>query len=166
MHRTIAKARLTQAALAFAALAIGLAVYATDRGGNVAFIPSHAADLLSVRHVFGAFNGALPTFVHVFAFALLTVLVVGTRSRQVGLACLAWTLIDALFEVAQLNAIGPRIIGPWLAGIGLPAPARSFFERGTFSTFDIVAASLGGAAAYLIVKVIWKEEFHAEKAAV
>lgn len=65
----ISKARPTKAALAVAALGIAVAMYLSDRGRDAVCVPGRMADLFPPRHVFGAFNGALPSFAHVFAFS-------------------------------------------------------------------------------------------------
>lgn len=111
--------------------------------------------------MFGSLAGSLPSFVHVFAFALLTAAVLKPWPRMVALSCLAWVLIDALFELGQLRAVAAvlaaHLPGPgghpwWLAQLG------SYFVSGTFDTLDLAAAVAGGIVAYCVIVALGRED--------
>lgn len=154
-RRRATVARL-QAALAAVALAVGAAVYLLDRGGDVGFVPAALAERLSVHRVFGLLGGSLPSFTHAFAFALLTAAVLRPWPALARLGCAVWVLIDAVFELAQIHAVG-GVLG---AAIGrsangpaaaVLAPLGAYLASGTFDVLDLAAIAAGGAAAYLVV---------------
>ena len=146
--------------LATAALAVGVAVYLLDRGGRVEFVPIALTHSLVTHRVFGGLAGSLPSFVHVFAFALLTAAVLKPWPRFASLSCLAWVLIDVLFELGQLHTVA-AVLAAHLPGPGghpwLLAQLRSYFVSGTFDTLDLAAAVAGGMAAYCVIVALGRE---------
>lgn len=118
-----------------AALCAGVAVYALDRPpASVGFLPH---GLAAGSGMFGALSGPLPTFVHSMAFALITAALLAPTRRAALLACAAWAAINIVFEVSQ------HPIFRDFAGFGL---------RGSYDPFDLLAAVLGAAAAYLLAR--------------
>jgi hypothetical protein len=147
--------------LAGAALLLGLAVYLVDRPVAPSLrVPGIGA--FARPGAFGAVGGWLPSFVHPFAFALLTAALLPVRSRARFGACAAWGAVNVAFEIGQ----HPRLRGALASAIGQafgPAPAAralaNYFMRGTFDPLDITAALAGAAAA---AGVLWLARRRAE----
>ncbi len=89
-----------------------------------------------------ALLGALPEFVHVFAFSLLTYLVL--ERRYALFSILFWVTVNLFFELAQLL--------PKESVFELPYILRIYIQNGTFSVLDIAAIFLGGYLAYKLIK--------------
>jgi len=106
----LARAREFWLALfAFASLLLGVFIYVAERSGNKAYFLRAAYDPHIHSGVLHAVSGQLPSFVHVYAFILLSV-AVAPRSMRSGSICLSWAVIDSLFELAQHPAIGRRLL--------------------------------------------------------
>lgn len=150
------------ALLAIAALCLGASVYLLDRGGNADFVPAWLAQALTERRVFGALAGSLPSFTHVFAFSLLTAAVLGRGRVAAAVACGAWVLVDASFELAQLDSVSAAV-SAWLpnrAGAAgwLFGETRRFLTLGTFDVSDLCSVALGGLLAYWASTKRWALE--------
>lgn len=142
------------AATAGGALLLGVLVYLTDRSAaSATMIPS--VEALAGGHVFGAVGQWLPSFVHPFAFSLLTAAALAAQCTWRYGACMAWCVVNLAFEVGQ----HPRVsapLGHWLqrscGPTSLTRPLAGYFLRGTFDRGDIAAAVLGALAA---AAVLW-----------
>ena len=132
---------LVQVALAMAALAVGGLLYVLDRpAGSTHFLTEASAHSESGARHFGPLGANLPSFLHIYAFILLTVAILRPGTRGLLIVCGAWFCIDALFEVQQYLA---------------HCCARSLSETylltaagGIFDPLDIAALALGAAAAF------------------
>lgn len=150
MHLTSGpRATWVLAALGGFTLAVAMLVYMADRDPAAALLfPTIAA--LHGGPVFGALGAWLPSFVHPFAFSLLTAAVLPARSDWRLTACAAWGVVNVGFEVGQHPDVGARL-ADWLQSDGSASPLTralsNYFVRGTFDVADIVAALLGAAAA-------------------
>mgnify|MGYP001048704095 CR=1 FL=1 len=87
--------------MAVLALSAGLLLYLGDRpAGSAWLIP--ALPLLQGMNLFGSAGAWLPSFVHPFAFALLTAAALPDRASWRYGACLGWLVVNAAFELGQL----------------------------------------------------------------
>src|SRR5258706_10120219 len=79
------------------ALAIGLLVYFTDRGGaHVSLMPAIPA--AGGRRVFGVLGQWLPSFVHTCAFSLFSAAMLpAVPALRIG-ACATWCVVNVAFE--------------------------------------------------------------------
>lgn len=147
------------------AFAVGLLVYLMDRDASKpALIPSVA--WLAGSNVFGALGGWLPSFVHTFAFSLLTAAVLPERSVPRYGACIAWFAVNVVFEVGQHPLVSVRLAEALQGGPGgspLTQPLASYFVHGTFDPGDIVAGLFGALAAGAVLRLMHRgrEENHA-----
>lgn len=142
-------------AAAFSAAVIGMLVYLLDRQPDSVYF---LTDGLSLKEgllpVFGSIGYHLPTFIHVYVFILLTVVVTSQGIREVIPICLAWLTVDSVFEVAQAVPFAQ-----WLAvhmpaefsGIPFLENTANYFLTGTFDVLDLVSIVMGAVAAYLTV---------------
>ena len=141
--------------IAIGALCVGVLVYVFDRAENyIYFLP----DGLSLNHqtgrIFGNIGDYLPTFVHVYAFILLTVVVAVPAGIKLIPVCLAWFTLDSLFEVAQLNPMAQWIgshTPAWFEGMPFLENTADYFLMGSFDVFDLISIVAGTVAAYLTV---------------
>ena len=116
-----------------------------------ALIPASAA--LAGRAIFGALGQWLPSFLHPFAFGLLTAAALPTRSTLRYGGCAAWGLVNVAFELGQ----HPAASAWWaesLQGGGVSARLAAYFVRGTFDPGDIVAAGVGALAAAAVLLLL------------
>lgn len=152
-------------ATSMVAMAVGLLVYLTDRdASHAALIPSVAA--LAGSNLFGAMGQWLPSFVHPFAFGLLTATASPSRSSAGYMACIAWWAVNVAFEVAQYPGINRSVaeaaalvFGPsWVEHL-----LSSYVLRGTFDVGDLVAATAGAAGAASLLYVVHRLEVNHER---
>lgn len=147
-------------ALAALALACGMLVYMTDRNAaRVLLLPNMAA--LDAGPLFGALGQWLPSFVHPFAFSLLSA---AARPRSAAPAygvCAAWWAVNIVFEVGQHELIGAHIaefLQRALGRTGLARTLANYFLHGTFDAGDIMAATAGALAAALVIYLFHRLE--------
>lgn len=148
-------AMLALAFTAGAALLLGTAVYLLDRPAGSAWLIPPAWQAGTPGAWFGAIGPWLPSFVHAFAFSLLTAALLPRRPGCAALACVAWGLVNALAEVGQHPAVSAQLAaGLQRAFEGAPLAARvgRYFVQGSFDTADLAAALAGSALAYLALR--------------
>jgi hypothetical protein len=127
-------------------LLLGIAYYWFTRPHDsalfLALLPESSADrdLSFLSH----WLGWLPTFLHVFAFSLLTFLALG-RGHLL-FACMLWGAINALFELGQAMPPGYTGLLPDLLNI------HSYFAHGVFDPLDLIACIVGAWAAWFIAR--------------
>ena len=147
-------------ALAVAALFLGLLVYWLDRRPEHVYFLSHGFALAPQQHsLFGVVGNSLPTFLHVYAFILLTAAVAGSSKARLIRICAAWFVIATLFEFAQLRAVAPIIaaaVPAWFARVPVLDNTAAYFLNGTFDVLDLVSIALGTVAAYFTIAIAKK----------
>ena len=120
-------------ALGFAALVLGVLLYALERpADSVAILP---AGLVHDGAFLGPLAGPLPTFLHTLAFALMTAAFVAPTLRALLATCGVWMAVNIAFEISQHDVFREY------TGIGL---------YGTFDPLDFLAALLGAVAAAFV----------------
>jgi hypothetical protein len=144
-------------AFAAVALALGVLVYLTDRPpGTAALLPW--AGTRSATPLLGTIGRWLPSFAHVFAFALLTAATARPSTAPPYWACALWWAVDVVFEVVQA--------APWKASVAdvmrrccgdgwLPSLFARYAELGTFDPGDLVAITVGALAAAALLARLW-----------
>ncbi len=146
--------------LAGLSLALGVLVYALDRSGTTYFLPSWLSRDAGPA-VFGQLGRHLPTFVHPFAFVLITVAVLRPPPRLLPAICMTWFAIEFAFELGQLASFGEHIaaaVPEWFEDTPLLGATSNYFSRGTFDPLDVLAIGLGVVGAYCVVRQSKKEE--------
>lgn len=145
-------------AIAIGALCIGVLVYVFDRQPEfVYFLPGWLSLESQIGGLFGRIGNYLPTFIHVYAFILLTVIVTAPSITKLIAVCLAWFTLDSLFEVAQFNPIAHWIgshTPAWFNGIPFLENTADYFLLGTFDVLDLIAIATGTFAAYLTIALM------------
>ena len=144
--------------IAIGALSIGVLVYVFDQQPEfIYFLPGWLSYNDQMSNVFGSLGNSLPTFLHVYAFILLTLAIAAPSITKVLPICLAWFCLDSLFELAQIDAIAQWIAAhspTSFTGILFLENASSYFLLGTFDVIDLLSIVTGTVAAYLTVTVL------------
>jgi hypothetical protein len=97
-------------------------------------------------------GGALPSFLHVFAFSLLLGGLMACRKRGYLIICCAWLFTNLLFELGQRYPIlASELIPKWFEGMFIRQNMRNYFLNGTFDFLDLLASFVGAAAAYWVL---------------
>ncbi|MCU0938158.1 MAG: hypothetical protein MUC86_03255 [Burkholderiaceae bacterium] len=156
---------LLLALLGVLTLAVGLLVYLSDRpAGHAALLP--AAAIVTGAPLFGALGGCLPSFVHPFAFSLLTAAALPVGASPAYGACIAWWLVNVAFEITQSQGMAAGIASTVENALGrtsITQPLTNFLLRGTFDPADLTAATAGALAAAVALTFVHRwERFHAQ----
>jgi hypothetical protein len=103
---------------------------------------------------------SLPTFVHVFAFSLITAGLIASCKRGYAMACLFWLGINVLFELGQkLDSWVIQFIPDWFSDISFLENTKIYFLKGRFDYLDLFSITLGALVAYIfLIKTAHKEE--------
>ena len=150
-------ARIVQVSAGMGALLLGVMVYLVDRSpDSVYFIPSWLSMSGYFNQVFGVIGNYLPTFVHPFAFILLTSAFVEPKNKNILIICWAWFTIDSLFEFAQMTSVAQWLVTvvPAFNNIPVLENTQNYLVNGTFDALDVLSMLLGTVAAYFIVSNI------------
>ena len=105
------------------ALFLGFLLYLLHRPPDtyfLSFIKAHDASSYGISPSFNAIAGALPSFLHVFAFSLILGGILSCRKRGYPIICCTWFFINVLFELGQRHAIAGRKSTGFRQGIQLP----------------------------------------------
>jgi hypothetical protein len=144
--------------LGISALGVGVLVYAFDRQPELTyFLPGWLSLNGQFGSHFGTLGNYLPTFLHVYAFILLTVVVAVPTITKLFPVCLVWFCLDSLFEIAQIDPIASWVAThtpAWLTGIPFLENTAKYFLMGTFDASDLLSIAAGTIAAYLTVSLL------------
>ena len=144
-----------QVILGLVVLLVGTLVYVLDR--SPAQVPLLSAISLfgELPPIFGAIGHSLPTFAHVFAFAVLSTVILGNSRKMALWICAGWFAVDAAFEVGQHPLIWERISSVMPGGesqLTVLNSVKNYFVLGTFDAWDLVSIALGAWFAYLLLR--------------
>ena len=137
-------------------LLVGTLVYLIDRPpGHTYFVFKSTVNISlfkSLPNLFGVIGNTLPSFVHVFAFILITAGMIACRKRGYLIICLCWLTLDVTFEFGQkFNAFFSSLVPAWFSKFPFLENTTNYFSRGTFDQADIASAMIGSALAYLVL---------------
>jgi hypothetical protein len=141
---------------ALIALGLGVLIYLTDRSATHALLIPAVGKLASVQLV-GAAGLWLPSFLHVFAFSLLTASVLPMGGVGAFHPCLTWWSIDCAFEFAQLPIVAAFVAEEIDSVLGVNHLSRSLTAsvmHGTFDVADLLAATAGAFAAAAVIALL------------
>lgn len=94
----------------------------------------------------------LPAFLHVFSFILITASFFAYSKKIYAAICAGWFLVDGCFELGQkYKAQATRMVFDFFDKIPFLESTRNFFLLGTFDMFDLMAFTLGTAAAFWVL---------------
>ena len=152
------KPSVLYAVIAAAALFVGLLVYLFGRQPEHVYFLFHGFSFAyGYYSPFGVLGNYLPSFVHVYAFILLTAAVAGSSNARLLRICTVWFVIASLFECGQHPAVSPVIaaaLPAWFARVPVLDHTAAYFLNGTFDLLDLLSIATGTVAAYLTVVLI------------
>ena len=144
-----------QISIGFLTLFAGLLLYLINRPSDIYFVSFiKAAKLLHYWTLpfLNGIGGALPSFLHVFAFSLLLGGLLACRKTGYLIICCSWLFTNVLFELGQRHPISTsQVIPEWFEGMFILENMRDYFLNGTFDSFDLLASSVGAVAAYWVL---------------
>jgi hypothetical protein len=145
-----------QILVGIAALLFGTLVYLIDRPPEQTYFvylsPINLSLYKKLPNFFGTIGNSLPTFIHVFAFILITAGLTSCKKGGYIAICLGWFLVDIAFEVGQkFSSRSAEIIPDWFEGIPFLENTKNYFTHGTFDFYDIISIALGALAAYIVL---------------
>jgi len=121
--------------------------------GSTYFIPNNFNHLV-LTDEFGLINQALPSLIHPLAFILLTVGVLGCKTKKgILYVSLFWLILDGLFELLQHEAINQLLtplIPAWFNNVIILDNIKTYMEVGRFDLYDLSFIALGTVAAFFI----------------
>jgi hypothetical protein len=143
---------------ACSALLVGMGVYLFTRSPETVYFLSNTSIHDKMPYpALGIAGQWIPTFVHVYAFSLLSVAVFARSRSGVIVICGMWLLVDSLLELAQIDTVAGWIAGhvpAWFAVFPILDNMADYFLSGTFDLFDLVSILAGAFAAYMTVVMI------------
>lgn len=147
---------IQQLIIGFCVLLLGVLFYYLFRSAEHTYFLKflgnnhHLKDFL--HPLFAIIGNSLPTFIHVFAFTLMTASIVTKQKSGYVTVCLAWFSVDVLFEIGQgLDEMIIQIIPDWFSNFLFLENTRSYFLKGRFDYFDLLSIALGSLIAYNVL---------------
>jgi len=142
-----------------AALALGVVVYLISRPAEDVYFIHRSPVPISlyslIPDVFGGIAYHLPSFLHVFAFSMITAGLVSRSKQAILLICGGWFSVDFLFELGQKYGDGiVAYIPRWFEHVPFLENSAGFFVSGTFDMYDVAATALGAVSAYLLLSMM------------
>ncbi len=149
-----------------AALLMGSLVYVVGRAPDETYFVHSTGINISLDNflpdLFGPLGNSLPSFTHVFAFALITAGMVSCGKRGWLIICFSWFLIDSAFEIGQkFSTWTVNFVPRSFESIPILENTRGFFLRGTFDVYDLVATAIGAITAYVVLTATMKGRYAA-----
>ena len=108
---------------------------------------------------------ALPSFLHVYAFILISAYVLQpVNRRELLFLCLLWSGIEMLFEIGQIDSVASLFhahLPAWIQKVPLLSVLDDYWLLGTFDPLDLLFTVLGALAAFeLLVRRLAPEVQH------
>jgi general stress protein CsbA len=99
-----------------------------------------------------ALGNSLPTFIHVFAFTLMTAGLFASKEKGYAIVCFFWFTIDTLFELGQgFNNMLNQVIPAWFSDFFLLEKIKNYFLHGRFDYLDLFSIAVGSVLAYMLL---------------
>ena len=143
-------------------LLMGGIVYLVFRSGStVYFLAGIIPEAVNYSISTGTISNSIPSFFHVYAFILLTAVVLNPTRTGVILICLGWMGVELFFEVGQHPLFAQHLTGwvpAWFANFPYLEVANTYFVSGTFDPVDVLFIIIGTAAALLTLYKVQRWE--------
>ena len=148
---------LQQALLAIIALLSGIFVYLFVRPPASVYFVAGFLQPLNITFAPGFwFAEQLPSFLHTYAFILLTYVVVGIKSQKALYASITlWLFLELLFELGQMPSVAVILVSltpEWFSSFYVLELIDGFFINGTYDALDVLAILLAALAAWWTVR--------------
>ena len=117
-------------------LLIGGIVYLVFRSGStVYFLAGIFPETVNYSISTGTISNSIPSFLHIYAFILLTAVVLNPARTGLILICLGWVSVELFFEIGQHPFFAQYLTGwvpAWFANFSYLEVANTYFLSGTF----------------------------------
>ena len=133
---------IIQAAIAIAALTGGFLLYQTTRISDQVLLFQYLPQLTSNSNIYAdGIIYSIPSFLHVYAFILLTAVLFEDKHKAIIYSCLFWLLVELFFELGQHPLFAQNIAhtfseffnhSEWSLLVG------NYFLNGRFDSVDII----------------------------
>ena len=146
-------------AMAGIALCLGVLVYVAERSATHTLLLPRFAAMGRAPHL-GAIAQWLPSFIHPFAFSLLSAAALRHRAASGHppyIVCALWWAVNMAFELGQHLRFSAPLADALQAGWGQYPPAAAtaqYFLQGRFDWADIAALSAGALAAAAVLRLL------------
>lgn len=152
-----------QILIGIVALLTGSCIYLFDRpSGYTYFIVKVSLDLNTYNllpNLFSKIGNYLPSFIHTFAFILITAGVISSKKKDYIIICTIWFVIDCTFELGQnYSSMFVNMIPGWFSGIPFIENTKNYFMLGTFDVLDLAAIISGSLVGYSVLIMTMKKE--------
>ena len=102
--------------------------------------------------LFFRIGSSFPTFIHVFAFSLMTASLVASHKRGYVAVCLFWFTVNVIFELGQkFDSWAIQFIPDWFSGVFILDTTKNYFLHGHFDYLDLLSITLGALAAFIFL---------------
>ena len=99
-----------------------------------------------------ALGNSLPTFIHVFAFTLMTAGLFASKEKGYIIVCFFWFTVDTLFELGQgYNNVMNQVIPACFSDFFLLEKSKNYFLHGRFDYLDLFSIAVGSVLAYMLL---------------
>lgn len=121
-------------------------------GSTVYFLAGIVPETVNYSISTGYILNSIPSFFHIYAFILLTAIVL--NPSRTGLVCLCpgWMGVELFFEIGQHPFFANHLaeaVPAWFIGFPFLEVVNSYFLNGTFDPVDVLFILFGTAAAFL-----------------
>ena len=106
----------------------------------------------SLSNLLGRVGQSLPTFIHPFAFILITSSFFKYQKGWYLPICIFWLSVNLLFEFGQYyKDLAVKLVPDWFVAVPFLENTQNYFLNGQFDYLDVVFILLGSASAYFII---------------
>jgi len=134
-------------------LLMGGIVYLVFRSGStVYFLAGIIPEAVNYSISAGYILNSIPSFFHIYAFILLTAVVLNPARTGLILICLGWMGVELFFEIGQHPFFAQYLTGwvpAWFANFPYLEVMNTYFLSGTFDPVDVLFILFGTVAALL-----------------
>ncbi|MBL3600010.1 MAG: hypothetical protein JMN25_09085 [gamma proteobacterium endosymbiont of Lamellibrachia anaximandri] len=149
-------------AMALGLLLLGGLVYLLCRNSSsVYFLASIFPETIGYSMPAATVCSSVPSFIHIYAFILLTAVVLNPSRAGLALICLGWIAIELFFEFGQHPFFAQYLtekIPAWFENFPFLEVADTYFLTGTFDPLDVLFILFGTAAALLTLHKVQRWE--------
>ena len=149
-------------AVAIGLLLMGVLVYLVGRGGApVYFLTNTTLSIVNIPASAQIILNSAPSFFHIYAFILLTAIVLNPSRTGLTLITLGWMGIELFFEIGQHPFFAQYLtkwIPAWFADLPFLEVTDTYFMTGTFDPLDVLFLLFGTVAALLTIGKIRRWE--------
>ena len=159
-QKALLRSDLYLIALGLVAMVIGATFYAAVRSTpRIFLLPEFLATSFTGTSSMPGIN-ALPSFLHTFAFVLMSAGVLACRRLFCAVKiALAWVLIELIFELGQHAAMKSWFIGAlpaWFDAVPILDRVGAYFLHGRYDALDVAAIFIAALSAVGLIH--WLEK--------